>query len=97
MKTLLLLAALSVSSVALADDLPKPSLQMDNTLGVHSELADKIAVMLEPTTELPQPHLQFETGMVYRPTTRVQTRIISGGTNLPQFRAVPESEYWKGN
>ena len=97
MKTLLLLAALSVSSVALANDLPKPTLQMDKTLGVHSELADKIAVMLEPTTELPEPNLILERGLLYTPSTRLRTRIVSGGNNGLGFRAVPESEYWKGN
>ena len=97
MKKLVLVTLLMMSTVALADDLPQPKLQVDKTLGVHSELADKIAIMLSPTTELPEPNLILERGLLYTPSTRIRTRIISGGNNGFGFRAGPESEYWKGN
>ena len=97
LKKILLVSLLLVSTVASADELPKPTLQLDKTLGVHSKLADEIAGMLEPTTELPEPNLILERGLLYTPTTRLRTRIISGGNNGLGFRAGPESEYWKGN
>lgn len=48
------------------------------------------------SADLPIPNLILERGLVYTPTTRVRDQIVSGGTGLPQFRAVPESEYYKG-
>lgn len=67
-------------------------------LKLERELSGKdYSAEVKPSADLPNPNLILERGLVYTPTTRIRQRIISGGTNLPQFRAVPESEYWRGN
>ena len=47
--------------------------------------------------DLPKPNLILERGLVYTPSTRIQTRIYSGSNKPHGMRLVPESEYWKGN
>ena len=73
-------------------DLPKPTLRMDKELS-GKDYSKEVTV----SKDLPKPNLILDGGSMYTPSTRIQTRVISGGTNLPQFRAVPESEYYKGN
>lgn len=86
------LILLSLTFTAIADELPTPHLILDKKL---SDLHEQKAAT--PSADLPDPNLILERGLVYTPKTRIRHRIISGGTNLPQFRAVPESEYWRGN
>lgn len=87
----LLALMLLVCSIAVADELPQPKLQLSNELSEYNQC--------EPLTskDLPTPNLILERGLVYTPTTRIRTRIISGGINISEFRAIPESEYWRGN
>lgn len=67
-------------------------------LQFERELSNKdYSQPVEASQNLPKPKLVFEYDFVYKPRTRIHHRIISGGTNLPQFRTVPESEYYKGN
>lgn len=75
----------------------KLGMQFERELKTHTQSADNKALELQTSKDLPTPNLILERGLVYTPTTRMRTRIISGGTNLPQFRSVPESEYWRGN
>lgn len=99
-KTILLCSLLvGCSNVSFNKDIntePKQSKQYG--LKLERELSGKdYSAEVKPSADLPKPELVFDKTLSYTPTTRIQTRIISGGTNLPQFRAIPESEYYKGN
>ena len=92
MKKILLVSLLLVSTVASADELPKPTLQLEK------QLTDKdYSGEVKPSVDLPNPNLILERGLVYTPTTRIRRQIINGDTNIAQFKALPESEYWRGN
>lgn len=92
LKKILLVSLLLVSTVASADELPKPTLQLEKQLTGKDYSGEVVA-----SKDLPSPNLILERGLLYTPSTRLRTRIVSGGTNLPQFRSIPESEYWRGN
>lgn len=67
-------------------------------LQFERELSNKdYSQPVEASQNLPKPELVFEYNFVYKPRTRIHHRIINGGTGLEQFRAVPETEYYKGN
>ena len=93
----ILLVAVLMSSTAMAGELQTPNLQMDKTLKEHSVSADERARNLFNSADLPNPNLILERGLVYTPSTRIQTRIYSGSNKPHGMRIVPESEYWRGN
>lgn len=67
-------------------------------LQFERELKDKsYTPSVEASADLPEPQLVFEHTLVYKPTTRIHQRIHNGGTGIPKFTAVPESEYYKNN